>query len=76
MTSASKNETKMKKQIIGTLCACMGLLFASGATIVNGLLAIACFSIAALCLSEKAQTIVKSQIKIIFKQTRSYRKAA
>lgn len=38
------------KQIIGTICACMGIVFASGDTIANGLLAIACFAIAAITL--------------------------
>lgn len=65
----------MKKQIFGTICAVLGLLFASGATIGNGIVAIVLFSVAALCLSEKAQTIAKSQFKIT-KSNRSYRKAA
>lgn len=65
----------MKKQIFGTFCAVLGLLFASGATIGNGIVAIVLFSVAALCLSEKAQSIAKSQFKIT-KQNRSYRKAA
>ena len=65
----------MKKQIFGTTCAVLGLLFASGATIVNGIIAIILLCVAALCLSEKAQAMAKSNMKIM-RQNRNYRKAA
>lgn len=38
---------KTQSKIAGTIAACMGIMFASGDTFTNGLLAIVCFSIAA-----------------------------
>lgn len=51
----------MKRKIIGTICACMGLVFASGTTITGGLLAIAFMSVAAIALrSDEAKQSEKS----------------
>lgn len=65
---------KMKKQIIGTICACMGLLFASGATLTNGIIAIVFISIAAITLrpavaKRSEKRIVKSEKSICGYQT-------
>lgn len=64
----------MKKQFFGTICAIMGLLFASGATLANGILAIVCFSIAAITLrpavaKRSEKRIVKSEKSICGYQT-------
>ncbi len=41
----------MKKQIFGTIMCLMGIMFVSGGTIVNGLLACVCLAVGAYALN-------------------------
>ena len=65
------------KQLFGTMCAVIALLFATGETLTNGLLAVVFMGVAVLCLKDYAATEPKVNGKLKMENGKlSARKAA